>query len=121
MSSSDLRSARVAVGRASGLLQSDGFSSSEARHALRQGERLHRVSVYPSDFGLERMAEEARLGRARCSAAPVPAQLLRPAPAMAADPAALRPSPRQTMMTRLQALASDCTCPAAALERSSEQ
>ena len=62
MSSSDLRSARVAVGRASGLLQSDGFSSSEARHALRQGERLHRVSVYPSDFGLERMAEEARLG-----------------------------------------------------------
>lgn len=34
----------------------------EPRHALRQGERLNRVSVYPSDFGLERMAEEARLG-----------------------------------------------------------
>ena len=29
---------------------------------LLQGQRLERVTVYPSDFGLERMAEEARLG-----------------------------------------------------------
>ena len=27
-----------------------------------QGQRIERVTVYPSDFGLERMAEEARLG-----------------------------------------------------------
>lgn len=29
---------------------------------LRKGQRIARVTVYPSDYGLERMAEEARFG-----------------------------------------------------------
>lgn len=30
--------------------------------AVLQGQRIERVTVYPSDFGLEQMAAEARLG-----------------------------------------------------------
>jgi len=29
---------------------------------LMQGQRIERVTVYPSDFGMEQMAAEARLG-----------------------------------------------------------
>ena len=52
-----------------------------------QGQRIERVTVYPSDFGLERMAEEASIGANEALPDPYPPQtVLRTFPSGIAAP-----------------------------------